>query len=93
MYSAKWLQKLADSADLTGETLPGVPILEIAGDSRVLIEQHEGVLQYSREEIGIRVSYGIVVVHGCNLELMKMTKEQLVISGQIDCVALQRKGR
>ena len=93
MYNRSWLQKLADSADLTGEILPGVPILEIAGDNRVLIEKHEGVLQYSKEEIGVRVNYGMVIIRGCNLELMKMTKEQLVITGQVDCVELQRRGR
>lgn len=87
------LQRLADGADLSGEPLPGQPIVEIAGDRRVLIENHFGVKEYSRERIGVKVKYGILTVCGCGLELIRMTKEQLVISGRIDAVTLQRRGK
>ena len=83
------LQRLADGADLSAEPLP---IVEIAGDRRVLIENHFGVKEYSREKIGVKVKYGLVCVCGCNLELIRMTKEQLIISGRIDAVTLIRRG-
>ena len=35
-------------------------IVEIAGDRRVLIENHFGVKEYSREKIGVKVKYGLV---------------------------------
>lgn len=87
-----WVQRIADSADLSAEPLPGVPVVELAGDRRVLIEQHRGVTGYSREEIRVKVTYGQVCVHGRCLELKHMTREQLVISGWIDCVKLLRRG-
>ena len=87
-----FLQRLADGADLTTEPLPGQPIVEIAGDRRVLIENHFGVKEYSRERISVKVKYGLVSVCGCGLELMRMTKEQLIICGRIDGVTLQRRG-
>lgn len=86
------LERLEDGADLQGEPLPSRPIVEIAGDRRVLIENHFGVTQYSREKIGVKVKYGQVMVCGCGLELTRMTKEQLVISGRIDSVTLIRRG-
>lgn len=86
------LERLADEADLTVEPLPGQPIVEIAGDRRVLIENHFGVKEYSRERITVKVKYGFVSVCGCQLELMRMTREQLVICGKIDGVTLQRRG-
>lgn len=85
------LQRLADGADLPGEPLPGQPVVEISGDRRVLIENHFGVKEYSGERIGVKVKYGVVNVCGCGLELTRMTKEQLVISGRIDGVTLQRR--
>lgn len=87
------LQRLAEEADLPGEPLPGQTIVEIAGDRRVLIENHFGVMEYSRERIGVKVKYGQLIVCGCGLELARMTREQLVISGRIDCVSLQRRGK
>ena len=87
----QWIRKLADEADLHGENLPGVPVVELAGNRRVLIEKHKGVSAYSREEISVRVSYGEVTVCGCGLELTLMTREQLVISGLIDQVRMLRR--
>lgn len=93
MDKRNWMQKLADGADLSAEPLPGLPIIEVAGECRVLIERHGGVTEYSRERICVKVRYGAVCVCGCGLELTRMTREQLVISGRIDCIQLQRRRR
>ena len=86
------LERLTDGMDLSGEPLPGQPIVEVAGDRRVLIENHFGVKAYSRDQIVVKVKYGCVCIYGCGLELMHMTKERLVIRGRIDGVTLQRRG-
>lgn len=88
-----WMERLADGMDLMGEPLPGQPLVELAGDRRVLIEHHHGVIQYDRERICIRVRYGTVSVCGCGLVISRMSKDQLVISGRIDSISLNRKGR
>lgn len=77
--------------DLPGERFPGQVLVEIMGDNRVLIEHHRGVREYSRECIGINVRFGVIQILGRCLELRCMTKEQLVISGKIDCVTLKRR--
>lgn len=87
-----FFERLTDGADLSAEPVPGQPIVEIAGDRRVLIENHFGVMEYSRERIGVKVKYGEVFIYGCGLELTRMTKEQLVICGRVDGVTIQRRG-
>ena len=84
------IQRLALVAELPAEPLPWQPIIELVGDQRVLIERHKGVTQYGCKEIHVKLSFGYVQVTGCNLELARMTKQQLVISGRIDCVSLHR---
>lgn len=91
VHNKQWLQRIADGMELDGEMLPGVPVVELAGDGRVLIERHGGVTEYSRERIGVKVRYGTVCVCGCGLELTRMTREQLVISGRIDCIQIHRR--
>ncbi len=83
-----FLNRLAEE---TQEPLPGQPIVELAGDRRVLIENHFGVKAYGGEKIIVRVKYGWVSVCGCGLELQRMTKEQLIIRGRIDAIAIQRR--
>lgn len=87
-----FLERFVEDADLTMEPLPGQPIVEIAGDRRVLIENHMGVKVYGREKIVVKVKYGFLCVCGCGLEMLRMTREQLVIRGRIDAVTLQRRG-
>ena len=86
-----WIERLTENLDLPGESVPGQPLIELAGDRRVLVEHHRGVTQYSREEICVKVGYGHVQIRGCGLELSRMTAQQLVISGRIDCVTLLRR--
>ena len=87
----QWIQRSADRADLHGEILPGQSVVEILGDCRVLIERHRGVREYSREQIRVSLQFGCVCVRGWNLELSYMTRQQLVITGKIDGVFLQRE--
>ena len=84
------LERLAAAADLQDEPIPGLPLIEIAGDKRVLIEHHCGVTQYGRCQISVRVKYGFVVIVGTGLELTRMTGQQLIITGKIDCIQLER---
>ncbi len=67
-----------------------VPLVEIAGDCRVLIERHKGVLGYDDKNVWVRLSIGRLQICGCCLKIVHMTKSQLVVSGQIHGVMLQR---
>ena len=87
----KLLQHLADGMDLPTEPLPGIPVLEVWGDGRVLIENHFGIVHYSREQILVKLAYGQVRICGCGMELTLMTKERLIITGRIDGLTLIRR--
>lgn len=93
MTKKLWTMQLADSIDLSDEPIPGLPLVELAGDRRVLIERHSGVTEYSTEKICVKVRYGQVCISGCGLELTCMTREKLIITGRIDCVQLLRRGK
>ena len=85
------LEHMADRAELETEPMPAQPIVEIAGDHRVLVENHRGIIAYSTEKILVNVAFGAVCICGCGLRLIRMTREQLVIRGRIDAVSLKRR--
>ena len=87
-----FLRRLTREGALQDQPLPGLPIVELAGNRRVLIENHRGVREYSRERIGVKVKSGLVVVCGQGLELSRMTRELLVIRGTIEGIRLERRG-
>lgn len=82
--------RLTLAADLPDEPTPGLPLIEIIDNSRVLIENHKGVNEYGQNLIRIKVKYGSVCVCGQKLELSRMSKGQLIISGIIDSIQLCR---
>ena len=81
---------LADRLDIPADAL-GLTKLSLCGRSRLLIENHGGVTGYGRCRIQVRVRYGLISVCGEGLQLARMTREQLVISGRVDSVTLCRR--
>ena len=87
-----WSQRFLEAAGIPDETLPRQMLLEICGDKRVLIENHLGVVGYGTDCIRVRVPFGNVCIRGENLHLCRMLGRQLIVTGCISGVELEREG-
>ena len=81
---------LMEQSGLQTQPIPGHSIVEILGDSRVLVERHSGVTSFSEVAVCIKTSYGNVHVSGNALKITCVSKEQLVIVGCIESVSIIR---
>ena len=72
--------------------LSSLPLVELAGTGRLLIENHKGIADYSPEKICIKMGYGFLEISGNGLELAQITKDQLVVTGDITGLLLLRDG-
>lgn len=88
--SEKMMERFIRAVDMPDEPIPGSPLVEIMGCQRVLIENHRGICHYEDNLVRIHVKFGVISVHGQHLVLTRMTKEQLVVSGNIHGVTLDR---
>lgn len=84
------INRLSGFFDMSTQPLPGLPIVELCGDRRVLIENHSGVVGYGREKICVAVKYGRLSVMGSELRICFMSRQQLVVSGEIHGVQIER---
>lgn len=84
------LDRIAIGSDLPGEYMPGVPLVELAGGNRVLIENHLGVCAYGKDNISVNVRFGTISVDGSDLTLVKMDRYQLVITGKICGIRIEK---
>lgn len=87
------LERMLSATDLDAALQPRLPLVEIAGCSRLLVENHKSVIAYSPQQVCIKVNYGHIRVTGNALDLAKMGKDQLVITGCIECVQLCRRSK
>lgn len=83
------LTKWTVGSQLPMLALPGRSLIEIVGCSRVLIENHRGVIAYTRELVRVRTSDGIVSVCGLDMIIRCMSRFQLVVTGSIHTVKLE----
>ena len=87
------IERMAQASAMAGEPILRQPLLELCGEHRVLIEHHKGIGDYSKEMVSIHVCFGIIRIEGSNLEIGKMTTDQMVITGNIDRISLQKEVR
>lgn len=87
-FISKIRGKIPEMLGIPDQTLPGVPIIEIYGDSRVLIEGKSTVVQYGTTCIKLRNCCGIVSICGCGLCMAELSSEQMIITGEIGCVSI-----
>jgi len=85
----KFLPRILNAVDLETGMLPGVPLLELTGMNRVLVENHKGILKYNNDEICIRTKDGIICVSGSGLIIKYLSRERVVMSGKVHSVKLQ----
>ena len=84
------LDGLLVNSDLPCEPVPGVPLVELMNDQRVLIENHRGVTAYEKTEIRVQVKFGEIIVCGDLLEIACMSAKQLIIKGNIQSINISR---
>ena len=84
------MRRMGGQAVISGQPLPGIPIVELAGDRRVLIENHFGIQEYLNHCVKVSVGFGCVWIEGSGLEIVCMSANQLVVTGIIESVKLER---
>jgi len=82
------LKQVMHGTELDTVPLPRIPLVEVVGHNRVLIENHYGVTAYATNEIQVQVKHGHIAVFGRQLMLAQMSKEQIIITGCIDGIRL-----
>ena len=76
------LDAAAEKLELPGEAL-GALLITVIGKSRVLVENHRGIEQYSKEFIRLAARGGAVSIYGSGIKLRILGKNKLALDGNI----------
>lgn len=76
-------RKIAECLDLPAEVVCGCPKMIIIGDTRVIIENHEGIFEITKNELRINTQNGILAIYGGELEIKELNADCAVIDGKI----------
>ena len=78
--------KLSNIFELPADAVLDLPRYMLVGNSSLLIENHEGILEYHETLIRVATKDGTVSVVGQGLELEQLSTEEIMISGHINAL-------
>ena len=76
--------------DIPEEIVSDIPKVTIVGFNRMLIENYKCVLEYQDFFIRMKMKNGLININGTNLEMNEMTKDDVVITGNIESVDFEK---
>ncbi|MFW6006389.1 MAG: YabP/YqfC family sporulation protein [Bacillota bacterium] len=75
--------KFSSIFELPEEVLMDFPLIMLVGSSKLYIENHKGISLYQPDLIKIRITPGLFILHGSEMEIDELESNKLFISGQI----------
>lgn len=82
--------KIDKLLELPQEVCSDIPKIIITGFDEIIIENYKGILEYEEFFASISTHIGIVNINGYNINLEKMTNDDIKITGKIESVELER---
>ena len=76
--------------EMPQEVYSNMPKLTITGFNEMILENYKGILEYEEFFASISTHIGIVNINGYNINLEKMTNDDIKITGKIESVELER---
>lgn len=68
--------------DLPLEVVCDYPLIMLAGNNEMFIENHKGIALYQEDLLKIRIKNGILTIEGHNINVKEINSEYLSIVGE-----------
>jgi len=83
-------RRLDKILEMPEEIYSNTPKLTVVGFNEIVLENYKGILEYEEFFASISTHIGIVNITGYNINLEKMTNDDIKITGKIESIELER---
>lgn len=83
-------RKLNKILEIPEEIYTNTPKITITGFNEIILENYKGILEYEEFFTSISTYIGVVNINGYNINLEKMTNDDIKITGKIESIELER---
>lgn len=74
---------ISDALEIPKDILLDLPKITFTGNLQVNIENHKGIIEYSNDNVRIKMKDGVIKVSGIDLAIKTIISEEIIISGKI----------
>ena len=82
--------RIQNILEMPKEVYTNMPKLTVVGFEEMIIENYKSILEYEEFFVRINTHIGILNINGFNLNLEKMTNDDIKITGTIESVDLEK---
>ncbi len=82
--------KIGKILEMPEEVCSNIPKITITGFNELILENYKEILEYEEFFASISTYIGIVNINGFNLNLEKMTNDDIKITGKIESIDIER---
>ena len=83
-------RRLDKILEIPEEIYTNTPKITITGFNEMILENYKGILEYEEFFASISTYIGIININGYNINLEKMTNDDIKITGKIESVEIER---
>ena len=83
-------RRLDKILEMPEELYSNTPKLIVVGFNEIVLENYKGILEYEEFFASISTHIGIININGYNINLEKMTNDDIKITGKIESIELER---
>jgi len=76
--------------EIPSEVVSSVPKMTVLGFNKILIENYKCILEYQEFFIRLSTSIGIININGINMKMEEMTKDDIIVLGEIDSIDFEK---
>lgn len=78
---------ISEALELPGEITLNLPKIIMIGHSRMLIENHKGVIEFTPQKIRLNSGIGVIKIEGIDLNLKNIASDDIIVTGKIKTVS------
>ena len=83
-------KRLDKILEIPQEVYTNTPKITITGFNEIILENYKGILEYEEFFASISTYIGVININGYNINLEKMTNDDIKITGKIESIELER---
>lgn len=73
--------------ELPKDVVMDLPRITLLGDMQLYVENHRGIIEYTKEKIRISTSLGELLINGSGLVLRNIFPDEIAVDGKIEGVS------
>lgn len=74
--------------ELPKDLVMDLPRITLLGDMQLYVENHRGIIEYTKEKICISTGIGELIINGSELALRNILPDEIAVDGRIKSIAI-----